>query len=908
MPAALAVSRASLTLSTPRAGARSATRRSTVVDEVTIIAEDVLADRDTVAVMIPVPPLHGVTDAAWAEPHVTMLMLRNVGDRLPLVLSAVAEVVNVQGRTAVFNGVEYFHSSSASIAYGRVDVDVDTIREQSVLREVLVEQGLEVDDRPWVPHATLAYLQPGQEFHGPAPVGSWVMGTAEVWVGNRRYRDGLTLTRTREGWSSHGVDFTDRDKAWAYAAAREAEAPAPPVMVPSAPAVHTEPRTYEEVVRSQVVSVERLDGTDRADASEYLVSDLSYQPYHHPDGWDTYTVHFGLIGATLPQRNRDGTRVREAKLRRHVLDPDSMRTGPGIPWEYRHSRARLNPRTVRGAARGVVLTFGEHPDGRHLVGRATAWDEVLKNAVLDEARQVSLRYRGRIRKTPGTDDYGNPFDQYLYAIVNNSLASELKGNAGETARVYTAADAERMDRAFASGMSGTVVERADALLELAASGHSGPIFFDLSQWTPARRRADDQADEADRSDQMNPIAILMEKLEAKGVTLADLAPHLDLSPSDLQAAIESESLDEEQYRAMLDAADAVTSKGGTEVSASSEESSTSEVAADGDASTEDEGGDPMPEEAPPADAPPADAPPADPPSDAAGPTGTVAVMVGSEEIQVAEGDAEKVKAFALELANSTERADALTKERDAAIQSAEASRTQELATRKLLEAERTKVAGYESMDVIERADADQMVMDQAQDLAISLMAISRTWAHGVDLAQVEAADLAQAEQISLMPEADRADARAQAPFAVAPPSPTGDEADRADRAPVDLRRRLAIVALRGIHGDVEAAKIVERADSYRSIGPEGALEILQADVRAGLELLDKRGSATDKARDQIGRGLPTHTSAQQLESFGQAAEAGRAAEADRADSLSDGKASPPAGILQREIKKARATY
>lgn len=51
--------------------------------------------------------------------------------------------------------------------------------------------------KPFRPHATLRYVAPGQEYHGPTPEGSWTATSIEVWGHERRIPVALTGTAPR---------------------------------------------------------------------------------------------------------------------------------------------------------------------------------------------------------------------------------------------------------------------------------------------------------------------------------------------------------------------------------------------------------------------------------------------------------------------------------------------------------------------------------------------------------------------------------------------------------------------------------------------------------------------------------------------------------------------------------------
>lgn len=266
-----------------------------------------------------------------------------------------------------------------------------------------------------------------------------------------------------------------------------------------APAVHVVPRTCEEVMR-----------VDRAELRP---------PTRHTDGWLRYPILYSKAG-NVQDYVEAGRLVREYRPFGEVMSRRSMDSGVGVPWELRHSKDLLNPRTVVGRASGCVLTVDRHTDGVHTAGEAMAWAGDLIEAIESgEARDVSVAYRCKIDRRPGTTDAGEKFDQRQIDIVWNSLASEPKGRA-ETARVLN----DRLDRA-------DVVTRADAMLQIARAQvpPSRPVRFDRSEWVPYDSRRKD-----------SNVNLIKAMLAKHNMTMNALAEALGMSEIDLAAMLEGE--------------------------------------------------------------------------------------------------------------------------------------------------------------------------------------------------------------------------------------------------------------------------------------------------------------------------------------------------------------------------------
>lgn len=284
------------------------------------------------------------------------------------------------------------------------------------------------------------------------------------------------------------------------------------------PAVITAPKTKIEIVRADTA--------------------ILMEPEYHPDGWVEYTVFYSRAGNVQVY---DG--LREWRPRAEVFSQKSLDSGRGGPWELRHSSSLLTPRTVLGVVRGCMRTFERHPDNNHTWGRAKAWDQGLLDAIGTReepgpAQEVSLAYRTLIDRRHGTSDDGDEFDQIATEIIINSLASEPKGRAGPTARVY-------MDSAPGAVDPADVVTRADAMLQLADGVPSRTLYFDPASWV----RYDSGGTSSKKDDEHVPMPtplmkLIMLLLESHGLTTTTAAEKLGVPESDFTAMLEDPNIDE----------------------------------------------------------------------------------------------------------------------------------------------------------------------------------------------------------------------------------------------------------------------------------------------------------------------------------------------------------------------------
>lgn len=645
----------------------------------------------SLAVMLSIPPdvaaLFPVMRDKSMPPHVTMVYAGEVEpERIDEVVLAVADEVGYRwtqvglddnptrwcdhnhllDQDFTLGGLAYFDNDDVRVAYARVLVSGPMMELRQRLVDRLTHLGLEPGFADcWRPHATLAYLQPGEVFGGEVPKGTWKGSPIEVWYGNdlryvigpgsasgvdkfervgnrwKAYRDGgrtlvgefVSEAEAREGlladarersltgrydkleqrggkWAVLSEDGSEvlgeydteneaRERLRQIEAAKAAKSDgaeqqaefdvasdgtvtvnfkaglitlkpdgslridsttpvrldgqarlAPAEMAAEmaarigraaraflggqAPAVHTESRAH-------TFEIQRFD---RLAAVE--LPDL--QPIVHPFGWVDYPV---LYSRANNIQVYDG--IREFRPRKSVFDRQSMDSGIGAPWELRHSKDLLNPHTVRGVVRGVVRSVDEYHDHEHTFGWARAWDHGLMAAIEGDeymppqAPEVSVAYTCRVHRTPGHDDFGNPFDQWIDNILWNSLASEPRGRA-ETARVLGV-------RSDAS--EGITVRSADELLALAQAPRppDRPVFVDPGSWTrfdSSRSPRPSVAPTQSRNDGDTMLKKLIPIALAAGLAEDALAQAIGLKAEDLAAFLEGETdLTPDQLNALV---------------------------------------------------------------------------------------------------------------------------------------------------------------------------------------------------------------------------------------------------------------------------------------------------------------------------------------------------------------------
>lgn len=120
--------------------------------------------------------------------HVTFLYVGEgpEPEDVPRFLDVVrSEVQNWPWRvTASLMGLEYFHNPEHTVAYDRVSFYNDMAPLRVSMLRALEANGFTVEDShplDYNPHATLAYLPPGDSYQGDVPRGSWTFNTVEVW-------------------------------------------------------------------------------------------------------------------------------------------------------------------------------------------------------------------------------------------------------------------------------------------------------------------------------------------------------------------------------------------------------------------------------------------------------------------------------------------------------------------------------------------------------------------------------------------------------------------------------------------------------------------------------------------------------------------------------------------------------
>lgn len=510
---------------------------------------------DSIMVALPVPA-ELAAQVGMPDPHVTMvyvgpgteehavaialIVADELGTRWSLIGREPSDQIElfVRGAKASLVGLGYFENEER-VAFARVSVpaDVAALRDRIAARICAIGIDIPNPTRGWVPHLTLAFLEPGQAFGGPVPAGDWPIEAVEVWRGpgtrlivrtngdvDRIELAGGRWTAYRKAGDKDIGSFGSEAEARAALIAADNQRALAGRYDAGPPAVHTETRNFIEETRS-----------DRLSLGPVVESN---------DDWCEYQVLYSRAEIVQPYRF-DGKLYHEYRARADVFEPASLKSGRGIPWEVKHSASLLTQDTVLGVAAGCTLTVEEHQDGLHTTGLAKAWDRNLR-AHAKAGGDVSVAYRLKIDPRPGTTDSGQRFDRRQYHIRWNSLAAELAGNAG-TARVLPV----RTDA------KSCVVTSADAMLAAAreARADSAPIFFDLSEWTrradavpPASQPVPDQAQDT----QMNsPLQIL---IAAAGVSPADLSAALGIAEPDLAKLIAGEvDLTPEQATKLLSA-------------------------------------------------------------------------------------------------------------------------------------------------------------------------------------------------------------------------------------------------------------------------------------------------------------------------------------------------------------------
>jgi 2'-5' RNA ligase len=140
---------------------------------------------DRLAVQFPYKP----TDSS--PPHVTVLHIGptawdQVGEIRECTAQLAQDLALLPGR-ARFGALGYFDGPKR-VAWVAVEFEPDLTEFHAGLRARLMAEGVMVNHRegPWVAHATLASLEPGESYTGAVPVGEWAVERLEVWHGEDR--------------------------------------------------------------------------------------------------------------------------------------------------------------------------------------------------------------------------------------------------------------------------------------------------------------------------------------------------------------------------------------------------------------------------------------------------------------------------------------------------------------------------------------------------------------------------------------------------------------------------------------------------------------------------------------------------------------------------------------------------
>jgi 2'-5' RNA ligase len=126
-----------------------------------------------------------------SPPHCTVLQIGPTGwDQVTTIRETVARLsVGLLPIKARLGDLGYFEKADGSrVAWVAVEFDPALDSFHLGLRDSLMAAGVMVDHRPgpWVAHATLAYLNAGEDYSGPIPAGEWVVSRLEVWHGDDR--------------------------------------------------------------------------------------------------------------------------------------------------------------------------------------------------------------------------------------------------------------------------------------------------------------------------------------------------------------------------------------------------------------------------------------------------------------------------------------------------------------------------------------------------------------------------------------------------------------------------------------------------------------------------------------------------------------------------------------------------
>lgn len=139
---------------------------------------------ESICVVLPVPT-EIAAQFAIDDPHITLAYMSAGSEAdLQTVTSVVADMLPAMMGEVVTLG-ELDHFPGKRVAYATIDVSEAVRSAQVELVAGLAAGGLTVKSHggDWVPHATLAYLPPGDDYTGAVPTGAWPIDTIHVWRG-----------------------------------------------------------------------------------------------------------------------------------------------------------------------------------------------------------------------------------------------------------------------------------------------------------------------------------------------------------------------------------------------------------------------------------------------------------------------------------------------------------------------------------------------------------------------------------------------------------------------------------------------------------------------------------------------------------------------------------------------------
>ena len=121
-----------------------------------------------------------------SPPHITFMYVGEITkDRQAAFLLASQEAfAQIEGPVrAVLDGVDIFDQGTKRVSYSKIRFSQDLIQAHDQVRAYLERVGFPVAHSfPFLtPHATLAYMEPHEEWGGVPPEGSWVFDRIQVW-------------------------------------------------------------------------------------------------------------------------------------------------------------------------------------------------------------------------------------------------------------------------------------------------------------------------------------------------------------------------------------------------------------------------------------------------------------------------------------------------------------------------------------------------------------------------------------------------------------------------------------------------------------------------------------------------------------------------------------------------------